>query len=173
MATVQAAFRAHLGAGTSVPDLASRLNSTVLENSGDEKFLTFFCAEVDRESGRISYVNAGHNPPLLVRAGGGVERLVSGGIALGILPGVSFALRNASLMPGDLLVLFSDGITESQNLAQEEFGEDRFAALLATLRDDPVETIQAKVFEAVGAFAGAAGQFDDITLVLVRRVRES
>ncbi len=169
MATVQAAFRALLGAGAGVPEVVSRLNATVVSNSGDEKFLTFFCGELDRGSGRMSYVNAGHNPPILLRAGGAIERLFSGGLALGLMDEVSFSPQEVLLADGDLLVLYSDGITESQNTANDEYGEDRFIGLLRDLRGEPLPAIRDRVLEAVRDFAGAAGQFDDITLVLIRR----
>jgi serine phosphatase RsbU (regulator of sigma subunit) len=169
MATVQAAFRALLGAGAGVPEVVSRLNATVVSNSGDEKFLTFFCGELDRGSGRMTYVNAGHNPPILLRAGGAIERLFSGGLALGLMDEASFPPQEVLLADGDLLVLFSDGITESQNTANDEYGDDRFIGLLRDLRGEPLPAIRDRVLEAVRDFAGAAGQFDDITLVLLRR----
>jgi len=169
MAVVQGAFRAHFGDVAGVPDLAFRLNHVVLTNSGDEQFFTLFCGEIDGPAGILRYVNAGHCPALLVRAGGTVERLHSGGMALGILPGIRFAPMEARLEPGDLLALYSDGITEAADAADAEFGEERLTELLRLRREDPLDRLLEAVLDEVRTFAGPAPQHDDMTLVLVRR----
>jgi serine phosphatase RsbU (regulator of sigma subunit) len=169
MAGVQAAFRAHLDAGAGLSELIARLNRVVLDNSTDAQFLTFFCGDLDAASGKLRWVNAGHNPPFLLRAGGEVEKLFTGGIVLGILPSPTYEVREAVLEPGDLLALYSDGITEARGPGDEEFGEERLIELLGRLRTEPVETIEEKTIEAVRSFAGSEPQHDDMTLVLVRR----
>lgn len=169
MALVQGAVRANIVGASNVPDLVSRLNHVVLTNSGDEQFMTLFCCEIDGASGSLRYVNAGHNPPLLFRRNGQVERLFSRGMALGILPDRRYEQAEVALEHGDLLALYSDGITESQDPSSAEFGEDRLLECLRELHEQPVGTILERVLDSALGFAGTAPQFDDMTLVLVRR----
>lgn len=169
MATVQGAFRAHHQGAADVVDLTSRLNRVVLSNSSDEQFLTFFCGELDRQAGRLVYTNAGHNPPILVRVSGAVETLFTKGIPLGIIEGPRYAPAEVTLEPGDLLALYSDGITETHSASGEEYGEDRLTALLVANRSQAVPALLDTILADVGLFARGAPQFDDMTLVLLKR----
>ena len=92
---------------------------------------------VDPATGELVFTNAGHNPPLLVRASGGFEKLAGGGVILGILPMAAYQESRAQMQPGDVLVLFSDGVTEAANPPDEDFGEERLAELVASMRDRP------------------------------------
>lgn len=152
------------------PELFSRLNEHILDSSAPNKFITLFVAELDPRRGEISYVNAGHNPGLVLRAGGVVEQLGSGGLPLGLLPGASYRIESISLEPGDLLCLYSDGITEAAAPDDEEFGLERLAELIAEGRDLPIDELRSRIGEAVSLFAAGAPQADDQTLLLLRRL---
>ncbi|MCX6623831.1 MAG: PP2C family protein-serine/threonine phosphatase [Acidobacteria bacterium] len=120
----------------------------------------------------MTYVNAGHNPPLLVRRGGGVERLEGGGIILGILKRAPYTLQVASMRPGDLLVLFSDGVTEPQMPGtDDDFGEDRMLEAIGPIAACAPAVMIEQVKRAVTAFAGSVTAQDDFTLVLARRTQ--
>jgi len=151
------------------PLLVERLNSHVLASSAPNKFITLLIGELDSGSGELTYVNAGHNAGLLVRADGQVERLESSGLPVGLLPGSTYRAAKVELLPGDLLCLYSDGITESESAADEEFGEDRLIELLRSVAREPVRTILQRVDQEVTAFTDGQPQGDDQTLVLLRR----
>ncbi|MEM7482635.1 MAG: SpoIIE family protein phosphatase [Acidobacteriota bacterium] len=153
------------------PRMVERLNHHVYESSASNKFITMIVAEIDATSGNLLYVNAGHNPGMLVRTDGSVEHLTSGGLPLGLMPGGRYQARSIVLEPGDLLCLYSDGITECAAPDDEEFGEDRLERLLGEQRDVPLEEILQTIEGAVDRFGAGLPQGDDQTVVLVRRRR--
>jgi sigma-B regulation protein RsbU (phosphoserine phosphatase) len=119
----------------------------------------------------VTYANAGHNPPLVVRAKGGFELLSgAGGMILGILPMSKYEEATVTLERGDILVLFSDGVTEEVDPNDEQFGEERLANMVAALRDRPAAEIVQEVHRAVHAFTQGAPAADDITVVIARRL---
>ncbi len=170
MATAQAAFRAHASTPSPATEVVGRLNDAVYEQSDADKFFTLFYAELEPRSGRLLYINAGHNPPLLLRSDERpAEQLRTGGLILGFRPGIDFASRDLLLEPGDLIAIFSDGITEAPAPDGEEFGEARLVDILREQRHRPVEEIWDQVHRAVLRFTENAPAFDDLTLTLVRR----
>jgi sigma-B regulation protein RsbU (phosphoserine phosphatase) len=150
-------------------ELFDRLNRHVLESSTANKFITLFVGELDPATGELTYLNAGHNPALVLRAGGAVEQLGPGGLPLGLLPQATFRTERLTLEPGDLLCLYSDGITEAADPADVEYGVERLATRLAAVREQPIAAQLAAVEEEVTRFAAGAPQGDDQTLVLLRR----
>lgn len=156
--------------GDDLAQKITRLNKSTCQNCPDNRFITFFMTVADPATGELIYSNAGHNPPLLVRAAGGFETLGGGGVILGILPKAAYSDARAQLDPGDVLVLFSDGVTEASDPAGDEFGEARLAELVASLRDQPASEIVEAVNDAVTAFTQGAPAADDITVVAVRRL---
>jgi phosphoserine phosphatase RsbU/P len=148
----------------------SQLNKSTCKTIPDNRFITFFMTIADPSTGELTYVNAGHNPPLLIRASGQFEDLTGGGMILGIMPMATYQERQASLHPGDVLVLFSDGVTEASDPNGQEFGEGRLADLVASLRDRPAAEIVEEIHNAVAAFSEGAPAADDITVVVARRV---
>ena len=151
------------------PQLFERLNRHVLESSLANKFITLFFAVLDEPSGELTYVNAGHNPALVVRAGGGVEELGAGGLPIGLLADATFRVEKIRLAPGDLICLYSDGITEAASPADEEFGLERLARLLADERGGGLGAVVTAIDRAVVEFAAERPQMDDQTLVLLAR----
>lgn len=168
MAMVQASFQAHASAGLEVTELIHRLNVAVARNSMSNKFMTFFYGELEPASGRMVYTNAGHNPPLLFRTDGSVEELTGGGMILGVLKDAKYTSHETVLRPGDVLVLFTDGITESQNENEEQFEEPRLMEVVKSCMTETAQEIRGRLEDAVGAFVGKAPQFDDITLMVVK-----
>lgn len=147
----------------------TRLNKATCSNCPSNRFITFFFCIFDPATGSVSFANAGHNPPILVRAGGQAEMLEGGGPPLGILSMAPFAQQSISFNQGDLLVLYSDGVTECINGQEEEFGEGRFIQVLAENREKPATAIVEAVTQALLDFAAGAPPADDITLVVAKR----
>jgi serine phosphatase RsbU (regulator of sigma subunit) len=171
-ALLMSAFQASLRtlARTDMPpaDLIQRVNEVIVESSTPGKFVTAFYAELDLETHRLDYVNAGHNPPVLVGPEG--ERtLDSTGPIVGILPGAGFSSASVDFEPGALLAIYSDGMTEAENPAGEEFGFERLLAMVARLRGEPPPLAAQAMFQELVTFEGAAPRKDDCTLVLLRR----
>jgi sigma-B regulation protein RsbU (phosphoserine phosphatase) len=146
-----------------------RLNKAVCAKCPENRFITFFMSIMNPVTGDLIYANAGHNHPLLVRAKGGFERLLGGGMILGILPTITYEEQQVCMERGDVLVLYSDGVTEAANPAGDDFGEDRLGELVASMRERPVAEIILAVENAVSAFTEGAPAADDITVVVARR----
>lgn len=149
--------------------LMTRLNRSTCVNCPSNKFITLFLCVLEAATGKLAWANAGHNPPIVVRADGAVEFLQGGGPPLGILKTASYQQESALLAPGDAIVLYSDGVTEAANPADEEFGEERLGALLAARRDQPAAAILDAITRAVAAWNAGAPPADDLTIVVGRR----
>ena len=158
------------GADTScaVAHMAESINGQLCRSTDANRFATLFLALYEDGARRLRYTNAGHNAPLLVRAGGEVERLWEGGTVLGAFEGVPFEEGQAVLGAGDLLVVYSDGLTEAQNAAGEEFGEQRLADFAAARRAETPENIRRGIFDEVDRWTGEAERGDDQTLVILK-----
>jgi sigma-B regulation protein RsbU (phosphoserine phosphatase) len=150
-------------------DLFYRLNEHILASSAANKFITLLAARLETATGELHYLNAGHNPGILVRARGGVEQMGPGGLPLGLMPGVGCRTEVTTVEPGDLLCLYSDGITEAVGPDDVEFGFDRLAALLADAREAPLDELMRRIDREVSAHAGDLPQGDDQTVLLLRR----
>jgi serine phosphatase RsbU (regulator of sigma subunit)/transcriptional regulator with GAF, ATPase, and Fis domain len=146
-----------------------RTNQLIFNDARSDLFVTIFYAVIDAVTGRMFYTNAGHNPPLLVRADGRVENLHCPGIALGVLEEIHLKEKETRFDPGDTLVLYTDGITEAINANEEEFGLNRLAEIAATRRRESAAEILAHVDATVTSFVAGQPTFDDMTLVIVQR----
>jgi sigma-B regulation protein RsbU (phosphoserine phosphatase) len=169
MSSLQARVHVLFEDGDDLSQKITRLNKSTCANCPDNRFITFFMTVADPATGELVYTNAGHNPPLVVRATGGFETLANGGMILGILPKAVYSDAYARLEPGDILILFSDGVTEASDPRGDEFGEARLAELVASLRDRSAAEIVDAINTAVFAFTEGAPAADDITVVAVRR----
>ena len=166
MSNLQAAVRAFAQEAAAPASICGSVNRLLCRNMVSGRFVTFCYARIDAAGRRIAYSNAGHNPPLLVRAGGGVERLSEGGMVLGVFPDNAYAQAELPLRSGDRLLFFTDGITEVRNPSGEEYDEDRLAAVASSVRTQPVEAMKDAILADVNAFSG--GHFeDDATLIVV------
>ncbi|HEY3121192.1 MAG TPA: SpoIIE family protein phosphatase [Vicinamibacteria bacterium] len=168
MTVLRAAVRGHWL--DSLPSQAMpRINRTVCENVPENKYVTFFMGKLDLASGRLTYVNAGHNPPILARAAGGIETLTEGGMVLGMFDSVPYEDGVTELRPGDMLVVYSDGVTETFNGNGDEFGEDRLAQLVERVRHLDAAGVQAEILREIELFAPGAKATDDRTLIVLKR----
>jgi sigma-B regulation protein RsbU (phosphoserine phosphatase) len=195
MSVVQASLRSQAGSVTP-PELVAAMNRLLYRSAARNRFATFFYAEFDEASGRLVYVNAGHNPPLLFRGMPGVGagsgalrraaaggdggattlaappksllRLSTGGLVIGALAGVAYEQAEVVLEPGDVLVAYTDGVTEAWNAADEEFGEDRLAEVVSASAHLPAAAVADEVVRAVRSFVGPIPPHDDITLVVAK-----
>jgi sigma-B regulation protein RsbU (phosphoserine phosphatase) len=171
MATYQASLKTLAGISSSLLNLVDRMNLYACSNSQNgRRFTTTFIAEYNPATSDLVYVNAGHNPPILRRQSGAIERLSAGGIPLGILEKASYESGSVTLQRGDWLVIFTDGVTEAANLRQEEYEEWRLLALLnANLTATP-QLLLSTTLNDINHFVGNTPQHDDITLILLRAV---
>jgi sigma-B regulation protein RsbU (phosphoserine phosphatase) len=133
------------------------------------KFVTLFTCILNTDNDELTYVNAGHNDPLLISKDGQIKKLNVGGLLLGCLPESIYSESVFSLIPGDLLVIYTDGITEAMNALQEEFGESRLIALLKSHQNLTCKEITDTVFSAVKKHMQSEPQFDDMTMLLVKK----
>ncbi len=166
MSNLQAAVRAFATEAAQPAELCQQVNRILCGRIAEDRFISFFYCIADSERGTLWFANAGHYAPVLVRAGGEVERLTAGGAVLGVFPDGSYGQERIGMERGDRLVLFTDGITEARDESDEEFGEDRLAALARENRACSAPALQARITEAVSAFA--SGRFhDDATLIVL------
>jgi sigma-B regulation protein RsbU (phosphoserine phosphatase) len=166
MSNVQAVLKSLASEVLAPNELCTRVNSVICENIVSHRFITCFYGLLDTQNQRLSYTNAGHCPPILIRDGKCL-RLTEGGPVLGIFPGRRYAQSEISLRSGDCLVLFTDGVTEARNSTGKEFGEDRLRELLSAGQKLPAAELRDRIMRAVDDFTGGE-VYDDATLMVVR-----
>ncbi len=169
MATFRAALRAQRVRDVALDGIADRLNRILLDSMDTARFVTAFYGLLDPASGELGFSNCGHNPPILLRGAGPRETLPSGGPALGMWREACFATGSVALRPGDILVLYTDGVIEAMNGSGEMFGVDRLERVIASRRHDAARDLVEAVVDATRAFAGRSTYEDDFTLVVVKR----
>jgi sigma-B regulation protein RsbU (phosphoserine phosphatase) len=168
MSSLQATVRALASESVSPRDLCSRVNRLLCRNIASGKFVTFCYCVIDTAQDEVAFGNAGHNPPILVRRSGAVERLQPGGTVLGVFEDSAYSQSRATFAEGDRLVLFTDGITEALNGDGEEFGDERLVDAVVRERHHDADSMLAELFKAVVTFTGGTFQ-DDATLIVVAR----
>ena len=166
MSNLQATVRGFAGPQVEPSDLCARVNRATLPHVGEDRFITFFYGLLDAPARRLAYVNAGHNPPLLVRRDGSCSRLRDGGPVLGLVPNWACQPGQVELAPGDRLILFTDGITEATDARGEEFQEERLIALVTTHRRLRPGAIREKIMVVLREFTGDKWN-DDATLLVL------
>jgi sigma-B regulation protein RsbU (phosphoserine phosphatase) len=132
-------------------------------------FASVFFTLLDPETGSLLYINAGHEEPIIIRANEITQRLPPTGPVVGIFPNVEFKIRTARLEPNDVLLVFTDGVTEAVDVANARYTEERLLEFLAQTPDRSPTTIINNIMTDIGAFSAGAQQFDDITLLAIRR----
>jgi sigma-B regulation protein RsbU (phosphoserine phosphatase) len=168
MASLQASLRGQrLSGPADLAQLMTNLNFLIHEASPENRYATFFYGELDPKTRRLDYVNAGHNAPMILRAGGAIDRLRATGPVVGLIEGGRFVQESVSLFPGDVLLVYSDGISEAMNAADEEWGEDQLAAAATAAVPCRAQELIDKLFVAADGFAAGAVQHDDMTVVVV------
>ena len=166
MSNLQAGVRGLASTLLSPDGLCTRLNSLICHNTGGERFITFFYAQLDGPGRQLTYTNAGHNAPVLLHGDGSYERLEAGGGVLGVLPDQKFTVGTAQLTPGDRVVFFTDGVTESCDAGGDEFGEARLLRLLQEHRAASASQLQERILASVSQFTRGHLQ-DDATLLVL------
>jgi phosphoserine phosphatase RsbU/P len=171
MATLQASLKTLSTTGCSLPELVSGMNTYACTNSsGGLRFTTAFLAEYDPLKRTLTYINAGHNAPMLRRSCGAIERLEAGGLPLGIRLDTSYQSGTTSLGLGDWLVIFTDGLIEAVNARGEDYGEPRLQMVMGGgVTGTPAEMLQ-RIMSELDIFVGNTPQHDDVTCLLVKGV---
>lgn len=169
MASIQASIRALVPLNLSLSELTERVNNLMCENTGGNKFVTFFWGFVDTETITLNYVNAGHNYPYLIHADGSIERLDKGGMILGVMKTMMpYEEATVKLTPGDLLLLFTDGVSEAMSRDSVEYGEERIEAVLKNHGNESAQRIIDILHEDILTHAEGAQQSDDITMMVLK-----
>jgi sigma-B regulation protein RsbU (phosphoserine phosphatase) len=150
--------------------LAARMNRLLHRSTGSSAYATFFYAQIDAQTRQLRYVNAGHNPPCLLRcaADQSIEELPAGGTVIGLFPESSYEESMVELRPGDVLIAFTDGVPDALNPHDEEFGDERLKDLLRRTAHLPVDEMAAAIASELKSWIDNAVQFDDLTFVLVK-----
>jgi sigma-B regulation protein RsbU (phosphoserine phosphatase) len=171
MALSRSIVRASLDGEPSLAEGMARANRLIHADAGSGMFVTLFAARVVPGAGAVTYVNAGHNPPLLLRTSGdNLARLGLTGMALGVLPDSEYEERSVELDPGDLLLLYTDGVLDARDALGNAFGKERLEALLLRHRGGTATQVVDALGQAVHAFAGDVAPYDDVTILVARRV---
>lgn len=169
MSSLHAAIHAQVAAKSSLLETVKSVNQYLANNTPSNRFVTLFIAELDATAGTLNYINAGHNPPLIGRIDGTIEQLDSGGFPLGILPMAEYEMGQLQLNHGEALVIYSDGVSEANNLKGDEFGIERLSEVVAKNLTRSASGLRDKVESSLSAFTQTAPAGDDITLVIVKR----
>jgi sigma-B regulation protein RsbU (phosphoserine phosphatase) len=168
-ATLQASLRTLAALPGSLTELVCRVNRYACEQSlNGRRFTTAFLAELEPSTGALTYVNAGHNWPVLRRASGAMERLEAGGLPLGITTARGYEWGATKLASGDLLFIFTDGLVEAEDAAEREYGEERMLPAVQAAMGRPATEVLRGVMSSVDAFVGLTRQHDDITCLALR-----
>lgn len=168
MANVQAALRSISGLNLTLSEIVKSINKLLFVNTSADKFVTAFLGIINSESNDLTYINAGHNPPYLIR-NNDLNTLNEGGLLLGIMQEApEYEIGKIMLEKNDLIYIFTDGVTESKSITNDEFGEERLERLLLSVKDKSCEEITSSIFKEVNQFAIGAGQYDDLTSIAIK-----
>ncbi len=174
MTLTRSIVRASLAQPAALAEAIERANRLICADSTAGMFVTLFCAEIELATGQVTYVNAGHNPPLLISDGEGeqrLEELYPTGMALGILEDALFEQRTVQMMPGDLLLLYTDGVPDATRDNGERFQMPRLRQVILDQGNGAAGDVLSALSGSVAAFTGTSEQFDDMALVVTRRLR--
>jgi serine phosphatase RsbU (regulator of sigma subunit)/pSer/pThr/pTyr-binding forkhead associated (FHA) protein len=172
MSSLHAAVHAQVASCRPITETVGAVNRYLADNTPANRFVTLFYAELDPLTGSLSFINAGHNAPLIAHDSGTLEQLAAGGLPLGILPDFDYREGRTQLRPGDMLVAYSDGVTETQNPRGEEFGVTRLQEVISQNLDRSAAGLRDKIEAALSSFAQGTPAVDDITLLIVKRQPE-
>jgi serine phosphatase RsbU (regulator of sigma subunit) len=176
MANLQASLHAQVIKPGNVSEVISRINNQLVRSTDPNMFATFFYGILDRSRSTFTAANAGHNPPLLFRDKDTIERLEAGGLVLGFLPDQKYLQQIVRIEPGDIIVLYTDGITEAvgasgEKISENLFGEERLIDVVRSHKKKSAREIQSAILGAISAHTANLPQSDDITLVVIKRGR--
>ncbi len=172
MSNLQASLRTLVPLEIPLSESTGHINRVICDNTGFDKFITYFHGVFDASDRSFHYVNAGHNPPMLVHADGTMEELEVGGLLLGVMKGMPYERGEVGLQPGDVLAMFTDGVTEAMSPDEEEFEEHRLEAVLRENRHASAQGILDAVRAAIISWTGSATALSDDLTMLVLKVSE-
>ena len=171
VSTLHASLHAYIDGTPSLAQLVKRLNLVVHENTEAERFITLFMAVLDPSQGSMTFVNAGHNFPFILRTQqSSIQPLFSTGLPLGMFDGVEFQQETVQLGPSDYLVLYTDGVTEAMNKSFEEYGEKRLRQIMIGSSDQTASGFMGSIVSDVEKFVAGEPQSDDLTMMVLKRV---
>lgn len=170
MASLRASLHSEVHPKYKLDEMACKLNNFVNRSSAPNCFITFFYTELNKKTGELRFVNAGHNPPLILDKKGKIRRLESCGLCLGMFPSSDYEIKDINLNPGDMAFLYTDGITESRSKDNKEFTEERLIKLIQKHSKLSAKKLVKKIQEEVNDFAAGADPMDDMTLVVIKRI---
>ncbi len=173
MANLQAGLHTILSENLRLDQVVSRLNQLIYQNTDLDKYITFFVGILDNQNNEFSYVNAGHNPPILLHNDGSVSLLEEGGIILGMLPDYTYNTGHIKLQASEILVCYTDGVNEALNSREEEFGEERLKTLIKSNHNTGSRELAENIVDSISRFAEGTPQYDDITLLIVKRISKN
>lgn len=171
MASLRAALQSEVHSEYDIEKMVKKLNDFVHRSSSTNKFITFFFSELNKKTSELKYINAGHNPPLIMDLKGNVRRLESSGFCLGMFPNIDYKMEKLNLNVGDTALLFTDGFTESRSKDNEEFEEKRMIQLMKKHSKIGAEDLIEKINQELEEFTVGTEQSDDQTIVVIKRVR--
>jgi sigma-B regulation protein RsbU (phosphoserine phosphatase) len=166
-AMAQGALQAQFASNFPLTDVIAGLNKVLVQRSASNSFITLFCAALDCE-GNFTYINAGHNLPILARKNGDIERLTTKSVVLGAFDFAQYESRQTRLLSGDVVVIYTDGVTESVNAKNEMFGDERLESLVAANAQLSAEEIKERILDELLNFTRGLPQGDDITLIVLK-----
>ena len=169
MSNLQATLRGQMVATDNAAVCVARSNNLLFDSTSPEKFVTLFFGVLDPESHTFNYANAGHDYPYIFENNSKPHRLDEGELVLSVMRDVSYEQRTVTFGPGNVLVIYSDGVTEAQNEKLEQFGVERLIETVMGSRERSSADIIDAIIKAATRFAGSQPQYDDMTLVVVRR----
>jgi serine phosphatase RsbU (regulator of sigma subunit) len=170
MAITQTVMRLGVRSGQDLQAEINAANNLLVANNREEMFTTLFCGVIDVPAGTITYCNCGHNPPLVLRKGeSAFESLRKCGPPLGIIGDAGYAARSTALAPGDMLLLYTDGVTEAETSQSDQFGTQRLEQTILEMRGHAARSVVEHVIKRVAEFTQGTPQSDDITCVAVVR----
>lgn len=172
MANLQATLRGQTHRDVVPNECLRRCNNMLFRSTNPEHFVTLFCGLLDAENHQLTFCNAGHNFPLLFSGGKDPVLLKTGGVVLGVIEGYPFEQETVVLAPGDVLVIYSDGVTEAMDSAETEFGEETLQEIVNSHLDDPASELIDRILSNVKKHTGDHPQSDDMTMVVVKRTSD-
>ncbi len=168
MARVQAIIQAQKGQGLHLESMLTRLNDFLVSSSSPDRFVTMFYGELDLETGLFQFCNAGHNYPFVISRDGEIKYLVEGGLILGAFPNLNYVSSRIKISSNDVVVMYTDGLSEAMNSAEEEFGERRLVETVIRVRGESAQVICGTLIKNIRQFAAGAEEADDMTLVVLK-----
>lgn len=167
-ANLQASLRTARGMGASLAESAARIKKLVFENTPSDMFITFFMMCIDPAEKHMRYVNAGHNPPFLLENDGHERNLTKGGLLFGVVENALYEEGEVLLQNGNIILVYTDGVSEAMDSNGEEFGEKQIARIVARNRELPLDELLALIEKEVSIFHGSSSYADDFTLLAAR-----